>query len=146
METTSTQLERKPTGADWAGTVPAPAEPVDVTVVVPCYNVEKFLGQCLETVLQNDEARLEVIVVTDGTKDGGLAIMRRFEQADPRVHVIDKPNGGYGMGVNAGLSNAHGTYVAIVEPDDYVRPHFYDEVLARTGYEDARRRSSVPSI
>ena len=130
METTPTQPERKPTGADWAGTVPAPAEPVDVTVVVPCYNVEKFIEQCLETVLQNDEARLEVIVVNDGSKDGGLAIMRRFEQDDPRVHVIDKPNGGYGMGVNAGLSNAHGTYVAIVEPDDYVRPHFYDEVLA----------------
>lgn len=141
METPEPQPVRKPTGADWAGSVPAPAEPVDVTVIVPCYNVEKFLDQCLASILQNDEARLEVIVVNDGSKDGGLAIMRRFEQADPRVHVIDKPNGGYGMGVNAGLSNAHGTYVAIVEPDDYVRPHFYDEVLAY-----ARTFAELPDI
>ena len=119
-----------PRGFDWAGTVPAPAATPDVTVIVPCYNVEKWLDQCLTSILENDQATLEVIVVNDGSPDGSLEIMRRFEQADPRVHVIDKPNGGYGMGVNVGLANAHGTYVAIVEPDDYVRPHFYDETLA----------------
>lgn len=119
-----------PAGFAWAGAVPEPAEAPDVTVIVPCYNVERFLDQCMSTVLANDRARLEVIVVNDGSKDGSLAVMRRFEGADPRVHVVDKPNGGYGMGVNAGLANAHGTYVAIVEPDDYVRPHFYDETVA----------------
>lgn len=124
------QGDRKPCGADWAGCVPEPAGPVDVTVVMPCYNVEKYLAQCLSSVLQNDEASIEVVVINDGSKDGGLAVMRDFERRDPRVHVIDKPNGGYGMGVNAGLSNAHGAYVAIVEPDDYVRPHFYDETVA----------------
>ena len=93
-------------------------------------NAERFLDQCLAGILDNDSARLEVIVVNDGSKDGSLSIMRTFEHEDARVHVIDKPNGGYGMGVNAGLANAHGAYVAIVEPDDYVRPHFYDETLA----------------
>lgn len=121
-------------GDAWAGCVPQPAQAVDVTVIVPCYNVEAYLEQCLASVLDNDRARLEVIVVNDGSKDTSLQIMRRFEEKDPRVHVVDKPNGGYGTGVNVGLANAHGTYVAIVEPDDYVRPHFYDEVLefART--------------
>ncbi len=129
-EREASQAEDKPCGADWAGAVPEPEASVDVTVIVPCYNVERFLDQCLSTVLENDVARLEVIVVNDGSKDGSLRIMRTFEERDPRVHVIDKPNGGYGMGVNAGLANAHGAYVAIVEPDDYVRPHFYDETLA----------------
>lgn len=126
METRAQQ----PVGFAWAGTVPAPAQTPDVTVIVPCYNVEPWLDQCLSSILENDQVSLEVIVVNDGSKDNGLAIMRRFEVSDPRVHVIDKPNGGYGMGVNVGLANAHGTYVAIVEPDDYVLPHFYDEAIA----------------
>lgn len=126
MNTTS----QKPAGFNWAGVVPEPQTTPDVTVIVPCYKVEQWLDQCLSSILQNDAAKLEVIVVNDGSPDGSLEIMRRFERDDPRVHVIDKPNGGYGMGVNAGLANAHGTYVAIVEPDDYVRPHFYDETLA----------------
>lgn len=129
------------TAADWAGVVPEPTEAPDVTVIVPCYNVEPYLNQCLSTVLENDRAKLEVIVVNDGSKDGSLAVMRRFESQDGRVHVVDKPNGGYGMGVNVGLLNAHGTYVAIVEPDDYVRPHFYDEAL-----DFARSFEGLPQI
>lgn len=99
---------------------------VDVTVIVPTYNTGKFLEQCLKTVLANGEARLEVIAVNDGSTDDSLAIMRRMAAADDRVRVIDKPNGGYGSGCNRGLAEARGTYVAIAEPDDYVRPGFYD--------------------
>lgn len=117
-------------GDEWAGVVPDPGGPVDVTVVVPCYNVGRYVEGCLAGILQNSSARLEVVAVNDGSKDGTLAALRAVEARDARVHVIDKPNGGYGMGVNAGLANAHGEYVAIVEPDDYVRPGFYDEALA----------------
>ena len=99
---------------------------VDVTVIVPTYNTGKFLEQCLSTVLDNHECRLQVVAVNDGSTDDSLAIMRRFEAADARVEVIDKPNGGYGSGCNRGLAQARGTYVAIAEPDDYVRPGFYD--------------------
>ncbi len=133
MESTANGLDQKapkPTGSDWAGTVPQPAVTPDVTVIVPCYNVERYLSQCLSSILDNRRVGLEVIVVNDGSPDGSLAIMEGFAARDPRVHVIDKPNGGYGMAVNAGLANAHGTYVAIVEPDDYVRPYFYDHTVA----------------
>ncbi len=118
------------TGSDWAGVVPQPEITPDVTVIVPCYNVERYLEQCLSSILDNRRACLEVIVVNDGSPDGSLAIMESFAQRDPRVHVVNKPNGGYGMAVNAGLANAHGTYVAVVEPDDYVRPYFYDHAVA----------------
>lgn len=115
---------------EFCGLVPEPDVTPDVTVVVPCYNVEVYLEQCLETILQNDKVQLEVIVINDGSKDKTLEIAKEFESKYQSIHVIDKPNGGYGLGVNVGFDNAHGTYVAIVEPDDYVRPHFYDECFA----------------
>lgn len=137
----STSEERRPTGADWAGTVPAPEQAPDVTVIVPCYGVERYLEQCLSSILENRRARLEVIAVNDGSPDGSLAIMESFAARDPRVHVINKPNGGYGMAVNAGLANAHGDYVAVVEPDDYVLPYFYDHTVAY-----ARSFDELPDI
>ncbi|MBS5449796.1 MAG: glycosyltransferase [Coriobacteriia bacterium] len=103
---------------------------IDVTLIVPTYNTGAFLDQALSTARQNDVARMEILAVNDGSTDDSLSIMRRHEQEDPRVRVIDKPNGGYGSACNRGLSEARGTYVAILEPDDYVRPHFYDEMLA----------------
>ena len=107
---------------------------IDVTVVVPCYNTEKFLDQALSSIEQNDRCSLEVIVVNDGSTDGSLAIMRSHEATDDRVRVIDKPNGGYGSAVNRGFSEARGTYLAILEPDDWAEPHMYDDLIdyART--------------
>jgi glycosyltransferase involved in cell wall biosynthesis len=104
-------------------------ETVDVTIVVPCYNTAKFLDQCLTSIEANDRASIEVIVLNDGSTDNSLEIMRAHEAADPRVRVIDKPNQGYGASVNRGFDEARGTYVAIVEPDDYVDPHMYDELF-----------------
>ncbi len=101
----------------------------DVTIIVPTYNTGQFLDQCLSSVEENDRAQLEIIVVNDGSTDNSLEIMRAHEAKDSRVRVIDKPNGGYGSGCNRGLSEAKGTYIAIVEPDDYVRPHFYDDMM-----------------
>ena len=102
---------------------------VDVSVILPCYNVESFLDQALSSAEQNDRINLEIIAVNDGSKDNTLDIMRAHAAADPRVHVIDKPNGGYGAGMNRGISEAHGTYIAILEPDDWIEPHMYDDMF-----------------
>lgn len=102
---------------------------IDVSVVLPCYNVERYLEQALSSAEQNDRINLEIIAVNDGSKDGSLEIMRAHEAADPRVRVIDKENGGYGAGVNRGFDEARGTYVAILEPDDWVAPHMYDDLF-----------------
>ena len=109
-------------------------ERIDVTVVVPCYNTETYLDQALSSIEANDRCSLEVLAVNDGSTDGSLDIMRAHEAADSRVRVIDKPNQGYGATVNRGFSEARGTYVAIVEPDDWVEPHMYDDLVdyART--------------
>lgn len=116
----------------------------DITVVVPCYNEGRYLGQALSSLRRNDTCRLEVLVVNDGSTDGSLPLMRSFEEADPRFRVIDKGNEGYGATVNRGLSEARGTYVTVFEPDDYVLPHMYDRLLAeaaRQGMPDVVKSS-----
>ena len=102
---------------------------IDVSVIIPCYNTEAFLDQALASAEQNDRIGLEIIVLNDGSTDGSLEIMRAHEAADPRVRVIDKENQGYGASVNRGIAESHGTYIAILEPDDWVQPHMYDDLF-----------------
>lgn len=101
----------------------------DVTVVVPCFNGERYLDQCLSSVERNDRVRLQVVCVNDGSTDGTLDIMRRHAARDPRVSVVDRANAGYGAAVNAGLEQAEGTYVAVAEADDFELPHMYDDLF-----------------
>ncbi|HJF64634.1 MAG TPA: glycosyltransferase, partial [Slackia equolifaciens] len=88
-----------------------------LSVIIPIYNTERYLRECLESVLAQTLRGIEVVCVNDGSTDSSLSIMREYEDRDPRVRVVDKPNGGYGHSVNRGLSEARGEYVAVVEPD-----------------------------
>lgn len=101
---------------------------IDVTVIMPTYNTEKYLDQAISSARDNDRCSLEILCVNDGSTDGSLEIMRKHEAEDPRVRVIDKPNQGYGASMNRGISEARGRYIAILEPDDYVMPHMYDKL------------------
>ncbi|MDI9589658.1 MAG: glycosyltransferase [Acidobacteriota bacterium] len=102
---------------------------IDVSVIVPCYNTEAYLDEALSSAEQNDRVSIEIIVLNDGSTDGSLDIMRAHATADSRVRVIDKENQGYGATMNRGISEARGTYVAILEPDDWVAPHMYDDLF-----------------
>lgn len=102
---------------------------IDVSVIVPCYNTARFLDQALTSAEQNSRCNIEVIVLNDGSTDDSLSIMRAHESRDTRVRVIDKPNAGYGATVNRGFDEARGTYVAILEPDDWVCDHMYDDLF-----------------
>lgn len=103
---------------------------MDVSVIIPVYNVEDYLNQCLTSVEQNNEVSLEIIAVNDGSTDGSLAIMQAHAARDSRIRVIDKENQGYGASVNRGIAESTGEYIAIVEPDDFVKPHMYDRLIA----------------
>lgn len=100
-----------------------------VSVVVPMYNVEGTLADCLGSVLAQTHRALEVLCVNDGSTDGTLALARGLADQDGRIRVIDKPNGGYGSACNRGISEATGTWVAIVEPDDVLEPGCYEDLL-----------------
>lgn len=96
-----------------------------VSIIVPTYNVEPYLAECLDSVLGQTLHDIEVICVNDGSTDGSLGILQDYAARDERIRVIDKPNGGYGAAMNDGLDAATGEYIGIVEPDDYVALDMY---------------------
>lgn len=95
-------------------------EHIVLSVIVPVYNVENYLAQCLESILKQPMMNFEVICVNDGSTDHSLEILREYKSRDSRVKVIDKLNSGYGDSVNIGFQAATGEYVSIVESDDSV--------------------------
>lgn len=96
------------------------ANSVLVTVVVPVYNAEKYLEECIESILSQDFPDFEVICVNDGSVDGSICILKEKEKQDNRLRIINQVNKGYGSAVNIGIEHAKGKYVCIIEPDDYI--------------------------
>lgn len=103
-----------------------------VSILVPCYNVEHFLPQCLESLVSQTLKDIEIICINDGSTDATLDVIRRFQESDPRIEVIDKSNSGYGASMNEGLLRARGEYIGITESDDFASPDMY-----RTLYKQA---------
>lgn len=101
-----------------------------VSVIVPIYNVEKYLDQCLDSIEGQTHKNLEVLCVNDGSTDGSRDIICAHAARDSRVRLVDKENGGYGQGCNLGLELAQGAWVSIVEPDDWIDADMYERMLA----------------
>ena len=99
-----------------------------VSVIVPVYQVEAYLAECLDSILAQTFADFELILVDDGTKDGSRAIMADYARRDDRIREIHKENGGLSSARNAGLEIARGDYIAFVDSDDRAAP----ELLSRT--------------
>lgn len=101
-----------------------------VSVIVPVYNVERYLSRCLDSLSAQTLEDIEFLCVNDGSTDGSLELLRKAEREDRRFRVIDKPNAGYGNTINRGILEARGMYVGIVEPDDFVEPDMFSQLLA----------------
>lgn len=104
-----------------------------VSIIIPVYNVEKYLPECLDSVLDQGwqlGEDYEVICVNDGSTDGSLAVLQRYE--DKGIRVIDKPNCGVSSARNRGLDEARGEYVWMVDSDDFISPQMLPKV-----YEEA---------
>ena len=101
-----------------------------VSVILPIFNAEPYLRQCLDSVCGQTYTDLDIICLNDGSTDDSLAIMREYEARDSRVRVIDKQNQGYGATCNRGLAEAHGTWISIVEPDDWIEEGMYADMMA----------------
>lgn len=97
-----------------------------VSVILPIYNVQEYLRECLESVVNQTLKDIEIICVNDGSKDHSLDIIREYEKKDDRIVVITGPNSGYGKAMNQGLDCATGEYIGIVEPDDYVSLEMFE--------------------
>lgn len=108
------------------------AEMPKVSVVIPVYNVQKYLGRCLDSVIGQTLKEIEIIAVNDGSTDDSLVILREYEEKDSRIRIIDKPNSGYGNSMNRGIAAARGEYIGIVESDDFIAEDMYESLYALT--------------
>src|SRR4051812_11117003 len=111
-----------------------------ISVVVPIYNVEPYLEECLESIARQTYRDLEVVMVDDGSKDDSPAIAERFASRDERFRLLTQPNGGLGSARNTGIREAGGELLAFVDSDDYLAPNAYQllvEALDETGSDFA---------
>lgn len=113
------------------------SEKIAISVIMPIYNVEKYLEESLESVLNQSFKNIEIICVDDGSTDASGAILDDYAKKDSRICVIHKSNSGYGNSMNVGLKNARGKYIAILEPDDFISETMYSDLYKIAEMESA---------
>ena len=96
-----------------------------ISVIVPVYNAEKTIRQCVDSILNQEYKYLELILVDDGSKDGSPAICDEYAGKDKRVKVFHKENGGVSSARNLGLNHAQGGWITFVDSDDYIDPDYF---------------------
>lgn len=108
-----------------------------VSVIVPCYNGEKNLEQCLDSIVNQTLKNIEIICIDDGSTDNTLGILEKLRQKDPRVTVIQQKNAGAGAARNAGLNLASGTYLSFLDADDFFEPCMLEKAVQAADKYDA---------
>lgn len=91
-----------------------------VTVIVPVYNVEKYLSKCIRSIMEQSYRELEIILVDDGSTDNSLSICKRYSQMDKRIRLFHTDNYGLSHARNVGINHSNGEYVVFVDSDDYI--------------------------
>lgn len=100
-----------------------------VSVIIPVYNAEKYLGQCIQSVLDQELSSLEVILVDDGSEDSSVAIIEQLQADDSRIRLIRQDHEGAGEARNKGLSVATGVYVQFLDSDDWASPAMLKDMV-----------------
>ena len=100
-----------------------------ISVIVPVYNVEKYLRRCVETIQKQTYADLEIILIDDGSTDDSGKICDDFSKGDRRIKVIHKKNEGLSAARNTGMENATGEYITFVDSDDYIDSKMYEKMI-----------------
>ena len=108
-----------------------------ISVVIPVYNVEKYLAECVDSVLGQTYQDYEIILVDDGATDSSGAMCDEYAQKDTRIRVIHQPNGGLSAARNAGLSAAAGEYIYFLDSDDYIEPTTLVDLVSVAEQEQA---------
>lgn len=108
-----------------------------ISVIVPVYNVEKYLTECIESIRSQSLEDLEIICVNDGSTDNSLDILNNFAKQDKRIIVINKTNSGYGHTMNMGLNAATGEYIGIIESDDFADKNMFEDLYKLAKDNDA---------
>ena len=107
-----------------------------ITVIVPAYNVEKWISTCLDSIIANTYKNLEILCIDDGSTDRTSGILDQYASRDSRIRVIHQENRGIGATRNRGIEEASGSWISYVDADDSIVENYF-EVLIQGGNEAA---------
>jgi len=99
-----------------------------ISVIVPVYNAEKYLSQCLDSIIHQTYCNLEILLIDDGSTDGSLEICRNYKKKDHRIKVIHKENEGPSKTRNIGIAHSTGDYIIFIDSDDYIEKNMLEEM------------------
>lgn len=99
-----------------------------ISVVIPVYKIEKYIGSCLESIQKQTYENIEILVVNDGSPDKSAEIAHEYAKNDSRIKVIDKKNGGLSDARNVGIEKAKGNYILLVDGDDYIAENMIEKM------------------
>lgn len=106
-------------------------EEIKVSVIVPVYNTEPYLEQCIESILGQTLREMEVICVDDGSSDRSVEILKEKSRLDQRLRILTQKNSGGGAARNLGMKHAKGKYLVFLDSDDFFLPEMLEEMSAR---------------
>lgn len=109
---------------------------VKVSVIIPVYNAERYLEECLDSITGQTLPDIEIICVNDGSTDRSSGILHRYSGRDGRILLIERENRGYGYTMNEGIARASGEYIGIMEADDYAALNMYEELYQKASEHD----------
>ena len=101
----------------------------EISIIVPVYNVEKYLRRCLDSILAQTYTDYEIILVNDGSTDGSLSICEEYARANGKIKIVSKENGGISSARNAGIREAAGKYIMFCDSDDYVHKTWCERLV-----------------
>ncbi len=102
-----------------------------VSIILPVYNVEKYLDQCFQSLLNQTLKDIEIIAVDDGSSDNSYNILKKYEALDSRIKIFSQENKYAGIARNLGLDNAKGEYIGFVDPDDWVKLEMFEKLYKK---------------
>lgn len=108
-----------------------------VSVIVPVYNVERYLARCLDSLIAQTLEDIEIICINDGSTDGSVDILTEYSKKDNRINVLSQVNSGIGVARNKGISSASGEFIGFVDSDDFLDKDFYEKLYNAAKSENA---------
>ena len=116
-----------------------------LSIIIPMYNTEKYISQCIESVLSIKGIENEVIVVNDGSTDGSLEILKKYEESCSHIKVITQENQGASMARNRGIQECSGDYIYFLDSDDWIETESFEEIIKELE-EDHRKNQELDII
>lgn len=110
---------------------------ITVSIIIPCYKVEKYLPKCLDSLLKQTQPNIEIICINDGSPDSCIDILTSYQQEHSNIVIIDKENEGTWKGRRDGIAIARGEYIGFLDSDDYAEPDFIGSLYAAAKSSDA---------